>query len=160
MPEGKERPEKVVTQNRRARHEYHILEDFECGLVLHGYEVKSIRDGRANIQDAYGTIRGNEAFIENMHISPYSHGDQRVIDPLRSRKLLLRRKQIDYLVGKVKERGLALIPLKLYFKGPHVKLSLGLAKGKKLYDKRHDIALRDAKRDMERAARGRGSRPR
>lgn len=160
MAEGRELPEKIVTQNRRARHEYHILEDFECGVVLHGYEVKSIREGRANIQDAYGSIRENEAFIENMHISPYSHGDQRVIDPLRSRKLLLRRKQIDYLVGKVKERGLALIPLKLYFKGPHVKLSLGLAKGKKLYDKRQDIAERDAKRDMERAARGRspGSR--
>ncbi len=157
MAEERALPEKIVTQNRRARHEYHILEDFECGLVLHGYEVKSIREGRANIQDAYGTIREDEAFIENMHISPYSHGDQRAIDPLRSRKLLLRRKQIDYLVGKVKERGLALVPLKLYFKGPHVKISLGLARGKKLYDKRQDIAERDAKRDIERAARGRSS---
>ncbi len=156
MPETRELPEKIVTQNRRARHEYHILEDFECGLVLHGYEVKSIREGRVNIQDAYGSIDEAEAFIENMHISPYSHGDLRVIDPLRPRKLLLRRKQIDYLAVKVKERGLALVPLKLYFKGPHVKLSLALAKGKKLYDKRQDIAERDARRDIERAARGRG----
>jgi len=147
--------EKTVSTNRRARHEYHILENFECGLVLHGYEVKSIRQGRVNIQDAYGTVRGDEAFIENMHITPYSHGDQRVIDPLRSRKLLLRRKEIDYLLGKTRERGLALIPLRLYLKGPHVKLEIGLARGKKLYDKREDIAARDAKRDIDRAMRGR-----
>ena len=147
--------EKTIATNRRARHEYHILEDFECGLVLHGYEVKSIRQGRVNIQDAYGTVRGSEAFVENMHITPYSHGDQRVIDPLRTRKLLLRRKEIDYLFGKTRERGLALIPLRLYLKGPHVKLAIGLARGKKLYDKREDIAARDAKRDIERATRGR-----
>ena len=147
--------EKTIATNRRARHEHHILEDFECGLVLHGYEVKSIRQGRVNIQDAYGTIRGNEAFVENMHITPYSHGDARVIDPLRSRKLLLRRKEIEYLVGKTRERGLTLVPLRLYLKGPRVKLAMGLARGKKLYDKREDIAARDAKRDMERATRGR-----
>jgi len=147
--------EKTVSTNRRARHEYHILENFECGLVLHGYEVKSIRQGRVNIQDAYGTVRGDEAFLENMHITPYSHGDQRVIDPLRTRKLLLRRKEIDYLTGKTRERGLALIPLRLYLKGPHVKLEIGLARGKKLYDKREDIAARDAKRDIDRAMRGR-----
>jgi SsrA-binding protein len=147
--------EKTVSTNRRARHEYHILENFECGLVLHGYEVKSIRQGRVNIQDAYGTVRGDEAFLENMHITPYSHGDQRVIDPLRTRKLLLRRKEIHYLIGKTRERGLALIPLRLYLKGPLVKLEIGLARGKKLYDKREDIAARDAKRDIERAVRGR-----
>jgi len=147
--------EKTVSTNRRARHEYHILENFECGLVLHGYEVKSIRQGRVNIQDAYGTVRGDEAFLENMHITPYSHGDQRVIDPLRSRKLLLRRKEIDYLLGKTRERGLALIPLRLYLKGPRVKLEIGLARGKKLYDKREDIAARDAKRDIDRAMRSR-----
>ncbi|MCL5966336.1 MAG: SsrA-binding protein SmpB [Deltaproteobacteria bacterium] len=148
-------PEKIVTTNRRARHEYHILENFECGLVLHGYEVKSIREGRVSIQDAYGTIEGSEAFVENMHITPYSHGDQRVIDPLRTRKLLLNRKEIDHLTGKVHERGLTLIPLKLYFKGPRVKIEMGLAKGKKLYDKRQDIAERDAQRDIERATRRR-----
>jgi SsrA-binding protein len=152
--EKKTLPEKIVSTNRRARHEYHILESFECGLVLHGYEVKSIREGRVNIQDAYGTVRGDEAFIENMHISPYSHGDLRVIDPLRTRKLLLKRKEIDYLLGKTRERGLTLIPLKLYFKGPRVKLEVGVARGKKLYDKREDIAERDARRDMERAMRG------
>jgi SsrA-binding protein len=146
--------EKIVSTNRRARHEYHILETFECGLVLHGYEVKSIREGRVNIQDAYGAVRGNEAFLENMHVTPYSHGDLRVIDPLRTRKLLLKRKEIDYLLGKTKERGLTLIPLKLYFKGPHVKLEVGVARGKKLYDKREDMAERDARRDIERAVRG------
>ncbi|MGE5752575.1 MAG: SsrA-binding protein SmpB [Deltaproteobacteria bacterium] len=146
--------EKIVSTNRRARHEYHILESFECGLVLHGYEVKSIREGRVNIQDAYGAVRGNEAFIENMHVTPYSHGDLRVIDPLRTRKLLLKRKEIDYLLGKTRERGLTLIPLKLYFKGPHVKLEVGVARGKKLYDKREDMAERDARRDIERAVRG------
>jgi SsrA-binding protein len=153
--------EKIVTTNRRARHEYHILEDFECGLVLHGYEVKSIREGRVNIQDAYGTVRDNEAFVENMHITPYSHGDPLVIDPLRTRKLLLNRKEIDYLMGKVRERGLTLVPLKLYFKGPHVKIRMGLARGKKLYDKREAIAERDARRAIERATRerrGRGER--
>lgn len=154
--EKREQPVKVVATNRRARHEYHILENFECGLVLHGYEVKSIRQGRVNIQDAHGSVRGNEAFIENMHVSPYTHGDLRVIDPLRSRKLLLRRKEIDYLLGKTRERGLTLVPLKLYLKGPHVKIEIGLARGKKLYDKREDIAERDAKRDIERAVRGKG----
>src|SRR5512145_1813731 len=141
--EKKEPAEKIVSTNRRARHEYHILESFECGLSLHGYEVKSIREGRVNIQDAYGVVRENEAFIENLHISPYSHLDMRAIDPLRTRKLLLRRKEIDYLLGKTRERGLTLVPLKLYFKGPHVKLEVGVAKGKKLYDKREDIAERD-----------------
>ncbi len=94
-----------------------------------------------------------------MHVTPYSHGDQRVIDPLRTRKLLLKRKEIDYLFGKTRERGLALIPLRLYLKGPHVKLAIGLARGKKLYDKREDIAARDAKRDIERATRGRAKSP-
>jgi len=152
--EKKTLPEKIVSTNRRARHEYHILESFECGLVLHGYEVKSIREGRVNIQDAYGTVREDEAFIENMHISPYSHGDLRVIDPLRTRKLLLKRKEIDYLLGKTRERGLTLVPLKLYFKGPRLKLEVGVARGKKLYDKREDMAERDARRDIERAVRG------
>jgi SsrA-binding protein len=151
--------QKTIATNRRARYEYHILENFECGLVLHGYEVKSIREGRVNIQDAYGIVRGDEAYVENMHITPYSHGDQRVIDPLRTRKMLLRRKEIAYLVGKTRERGLALIPLRLYLKGPRVKLEIGLARGKKLYDKREDIAARDAKRDILRATRGRAKFP-
>ena len=159
MTEKTSLPEKTVATNRRARHEYAILESFECGIVLHGYEVKSIREGRVNISDAYGMVKGSEAFVENMHVTPYSHGDLRVIDPLRTRKLLLRRKQIDYLFGKTKERGLALIPLKLYFKGPHVKLEIGLGRGKKLYDKRHDIAERESRRDIERAVRGKDKKP-
>lgn len=159
MTEKASPPEKTVASNRRARHEYEILESFECGLVLHGYEVKSIREGRVNISDAYGMVKGSEAFVENMHVTPYSHGDLRVIDPLRTRKLLLRRKQIDYLLGKTKERGLALIPLKLYFKGPHVKLEIGLGRGKKLYDKRHDIAERESRRDIERAVRAKDKKP-
>ncbi len=146
--------ERTIATNRRARHEYQILERFECGLVLHGYEVKSIRQGRANLQEAYGTVERGEAFVENLHITPYSHGDLRTIDPLRSRKLLLRRKEIDYLEGKTRERGLTLIPLRLYFRGPHVKLEMGLARGKKLYDRRREIAERDARRDIDRATKG------
>jgi len=159
MTEKASLPEKTVATNRRARHEFEILESFECGLVLHGYEVKSIREGRVNISDAYGMVKGSEAFVENMHVTPYSHGDLRVIDPLRTRKLLLRRKQIDYLLGKTKERGLALVPLKLYFKGPRVKLEVGIGRGKKLYDKRHDIAERESRRDIQRAVRGKEKKP-
>jgi len=146
--------EKTVSTNRRARHEYEILDRFECGLVLHGYEVKSIREGRVNIQDAYGTVDGGEAFVENMHVSPYSHGDPRFIDPTRRRKLLLRRKEIDRLLGKVRERGLTLVPLRLYFKGPYVKIEMALARGRKLHDRRREMAEREAQRDVERAVRG------
>lgn len=146
--------EKTIATNRKARHEYHILETFECGLVLHGHEVKSIREGRANLQEAYGTVQGEEVFVENLHITPYSHGDLREIDPLRTRKLLLRRKEIDHLAGKTRERGLTLVPLRLYLKGPRVKLEMGLARGKKLYDRRQDIAERDARRDIDRAMKG------
>jgi SsrA-binding protein len=148
--------EKTVALNRRARHEFHILDTVECGIVLYGYEVKSIRQGRLNLSDAYATVRAGELFVENMHISPYSHGDTRVIDPLRSRKLLLHRRQIDQLYAKMREQGLTLVPLKVYFKGPHVKIEIGLAKGKKLHDKRQDIAERDANREISRAIRGKG----
>ena len=159
MAEKTENPAvKVVSTNRRARHEYEILESFECGIVLHGHEVKSIRQGRVNIADGHAAFRDDEVFIEDMHITPYSHGDQRFIDPLRVRKLLLNRKEIKYLHGRVKERGFTVIPLKLYFKGPRVKLEIGLGRGKKLYDKRHDIADRDAQRAIDRAVRGRGSK--
>ncbi len=159
MAEKDEKPGvKVAATNRRARHEYEILETFECGLALQGYEVKSIREGRVNIADGFAAFRDGEMFVENVHITPYSHGDQRFIDPLRVRKLLLNRKEINYLHAKVKERGFTIIPLKMYFKGPRVKLEVGLARGKKLYDKRHDIAERDAQRDIDRAVRGRGKR--
>lgn len=151
-------PVKVVATNRRARHEYEILETYECGLVLHGYEVKSIRQGRVNIQDAYGSVEGTEAFVTNMHVTPYAHGDLRVIDPLRTRKLLLNRRELGYLGMKTRERGLTLVPLKLYLKGPRVKLEIGLARGKKLYDRREEIASRDARREVDRAMRGKGGR--
>jgi SsrA-binding protein len=152
--------EKTVAINRRARHEFHILDTVECGVVLFGYEVKSIRQGRLNLADAYATVRDHELFVENMHISPYSHGDTRIIDPLRSRKLLLHRRQIDQLFAKMREQGLTLVPLKVYFKGPNIKIEVGLAKGKKLHDKRQDIAERDANREMARAVRDKGGRNR
>ena len=156
MAEKDEKPGvKVAATNRRARHEYEILETFECGLALQGYEVKSIREGRVNIADGFAAFRDGEMFVENVHITPYSHGDQRLIDPLRVRKLLLNRKEIDYLHAKVKERGFTIIPLKMYFKGPRVKLEVGLARGKKLYDKRDDMAERDAQRDIDRSMRDR-----
>lgn len=148
--------EKTVALNRRARHEFHILDTVECGIVLFGYEVKSIRQGRLNMSDAYATVRDGELFLENMHISPYSHSDVSLIDPLRSRKLLLHRRQIDQLYAKMREQGLTLVPLKAYFKGPNIKVEIALAKGKKLYDKRQDIAERDAKRDIARVARNKG----
>jgi SsrA-binding protein len=150
--------EKTVAVNRRARHEFHILDTVECGMVLFGYEVKSIRQGRLNLSDAYAAVKGGELFVENMHISPYSHGDTRIIDPLRTRKLLLHRRQIDQLYAKMREQGLTLVPLKVYFKGPHIKVEIGLAKGKKLHDKRQDIAERDANREMSRALRDKGGR--
>lgn len=155
-PQKKVVTEKTVAVNRRARHEFHILDTVECGVALFGYEVKSIRQGRINLSDAYATVRAGELFVENLHISPYSHGDTRVIDPLRSRKLLLHRRQIDQLYAKMREQGLTLVPLKVYFKGPHIKIEIGLAKGKKLHDKRQDIAERDANREMARAVRGKG----
>jgi SsrA-binding protein len=154
--EKKPMTEKTVALNRRARHEFFILDTVECGIVLYGYEVKSIRQGRLNLSDAYATVRAGELFIENMHISPYTHGDTRVIDPLRGRKLLLHRRQIDQLYAKMREQGLTLVPLKVYFKGPNVKVEIGLAKGKKLHDKRQDIAERDANREISRAIRGKG----
>ena len=159
MTEQPKKPltEKTVAVNRRARHEFHILDTVECGIVLFGYEVKSIRQGRLNLADAYATVRGGELFVENFHISPYSHGDTRVIDPLRSRKMLLHRRQIDQLYAKMREQGLTLVPLKVYFKGPNIKIEIALAKGKKLYDKRQDMAERDAKRDMARAVRDKGN---
>lgn len=158
-PQGGERKPatiKVVASNRRARHEYHVLETVEAGVVLFGHEVKSIREARVTLADAYASVRNGEAFIDNLHITAYSHGDVRVIDPLRTRKLLLKGREVAHLFEKIREKGLTLIPLSIYFKGHLVKVELGLCKGKKLYDKRADIADRDAKRDLDRVTRGRG----
>jgi SsrA-binding protein len=144
---------KIVCQNRKARHDYFILDQYEAGIVLRGTEVKSLRLGRANLKDSHASIRNGEVFLDNLHISEYpfaAHGNH---DPLRPRKLLLRRDEIKRLTGKVKEKGQTLIPLQVYFKGGKAKVTLALAKGKRKYDKREAIRKRDEKRDMEREKR-------
>ncbi|MBA3366201.1 MAG: SsrA-binding protein SmpB [Actinobacteria bacterium] len=143
--------EKLITDNRRARHEYHLLERLEAGLVLTGTEVKSLRDGRAILGRAYGDVRGGEVWLVGAHISTYDQGNMANHDPDRDRKLLLKQREIASLIGKVQEKGLTLIPTKLYFKNGRVKVELALARGKEVRDKRRDIAKRDADRQMERA---------
>ncbi len=144
---------KIISKNRKARHDYHIEESLEAGIVLTGTEVKSIRNARVNLKDSYARIEGNEVFLYNMHVSPYEPGNRFNHDPLRVRKLLLHRSEINRLIGKVREKGYSLIPLKVLLVRGLVKLEVGLARGKKLYDKRRDIANRDSKREMERAFR-------
>lgn len=144
---------KIITTNRKARHEYHIDESIEAGIVLTGTEVKSLREGRANLQDAYCTVQSGEMIMFNCHISPYSHGNQMNHDPVRPRKLLLHRKEISRWAKSAQEKGFTIIPLKLYFKHGHAKVELGLARGKKLYDKRADIAERESKRRLDRVMR-------
>lgn len=145
--------EKTVITNRRARHDYFIEDTFEAGIVLKGTEVKSLRAGRGNLQDAYATIEQGEVFVNNMHISPYEQGNRYNHDPVRPRKLLLHKHEIRRLIGKVKERGYTLVPLRVYFNHGLAKVELALAKGKRLYDKRQDIAKRDAAREVERTVR-------
>ncbi len=146
---------KSIARNRRARHDYLILETFEAGLVLTGTEVKSLREGRANISDAYGIVRDGEAFLLNLHISPYEHRGYANHEPDRTRKLLLHRKEIRRLIGAVERQGLTLIPLELYFKNGVAKVALALGKGKKLHDKRDAERERDAAREIARVARSR-----
>ena len=152
---AREKGEKLIVDNRKARHEYHLLDRYEAGVVLTGTEVKSLREGRAEVRQAYADIRGNEAWLVGLHIAPYDQGSTKSHDPDRDRKLLLHRKEIASLVGKVKEKGFTLVPTRLYFKDGRVKAEIALAKGKELHDKRRDIADRDAKRQMERALRAR-----
>jgi SsrA-binding protein len=147
--------EKLIVDNRRARHDYHLLGRVEAGLVLTGTEVKSLRDGRASLQQAYAEVRGNEAWLVGAHISVYDQGNRENHDPDRERKLLLRRKEIASLAGQVRERGLTLVPTKLYFRDGRAKVELALARGKELRDKRRDLAKREAQRDMERALKSR-----
>lgn len=142
---------KTITENRKARHEYQIIENFEAGLVLTGTEVKSLRAGRANLQDSFARVDNAELFLYNMHISPYDQGNQFNHEPKRTRKLLMHKNEIMRLLGKSREKGLALIPLKVYFKRGIAKVDLALAKGKKTYDRRSDLAARDAKREIDRA---------
>lgn len=146
---------KVITDNRKARHDFHIEETFETGIVLVGTEVKSLRAGRVNLKDSYARVENGEIFLFNAHISPYEQGNRFNHEPLRTRKLLMNKYEIRKLIGQVHEKGLTLVPLKMYFKNGRAKVQLALAKGKKLYDKRDDMAARDAKREMEKAFRER-----
>ncbi|MCX7988250.1 MAG: SsrA-binding protein SmpB [Thermodesulfovibrio sp.] len=142
---------KVVTQNKKAYADYFIDETIEAGIVLTGTEVKSLRQGKANLKDSYVIIKDNEAWLLNCHISPYTHGNIFNHDPLRTRKLLLHRKEIERLRGKIQQQGYTLIPLKLYFKGPYVKVEIALARGRKKYEKRDIIKKKEAQREIERA---------
>ncbi len=152
MKDKDQKQERVAATNRKAFHDYFIEERFEAGIVLQGTEVKSLRDGRANLQDSYASARDGEVYLYNCHISPYSHGNIMNHDPTRPRKLLLHKKEINKLMGKTQQKGLTLIPLRIYFsKRGHAKVELGLAKGKKLYDRRESIKAREAGREVERA---------
>lgn len=142
---------KIIAQNRKAYHDYFIEDSFEAGIILLGTEVKSLRDGRVNLKDSYVIIKDAEAFVLNCHISPYSHGNIANHEPLRTRKLLLHKNQIIRLKDKLVQKGYSLIPLKIYFKGSFAKLEIGLAKGKKLYEKREKIKEKEVKREIERA---------
>jgi SsrA-binding protein len=146
---------KPVVDNRKARFNYHIKETFECGLVLAGTEVKSLRMGRGNLQDAYATVKDGEVWVQNFHISPYDKANRFNHDPLRPKKLLLHRREIDRLQGFQREKGYALIPLKVFFREGLAKMDLAVGVGKKLYDKREDIAERDARRNMEQVIKSR-----
>ncbi|NWF73513.1 MAG: SsrA-binding protein SmpB [Nitrospirae bacterium] len=152
VQQQKEKSEKAVVTNRKAYHDYFIEEKFEAGIMLQGTEVKSIREGRVNLQDSYASVKGAEVFLHHCHISPYSHGNIMNHDPLRTRKLLLHRKEINKLLGKTQQQGLTLIPLRIYFsKHGLAKVELGLAKGKKQHDRRESIKTREASREVERA---------
>lgn len=143
--------EKLIAKNPSAYHNYTINSTFEAGIVLTGTEIKSIRNGKVNIKDAYVNIKNSEVFIYGMHISPYEFGNIYNKDPLRTRKLLLNRSEINKLVGQIQTKGISLVPIKMYFKGNKVKLEIGIGKGKKLYDKREDIAKKDAEMKIQRA---------
>ena len=145
--------DRAIATNRRARHEYEILETVEAGLVLRGTEVKSLRDSQVTFKDAYATIRNNEAWLRGCHINPYSHGTDANHDPERDRKLLMHRREINRLNGRIAERGLTVVPLKLYFKGGRAKIEIGLARGKKLHDKRATLRERESRREMDKATR-------
>jgi SsrA-binding protein len=152
MPKG---VGKQLAQNKKAYHDYFIEETFEAGVVLQGTEIKSIRKGKANLKDSFAKIERGELYLHNMHVSPYEQGNRYNHDPLRTRKLLLHRKEINKLIGETKEVGYTIVPLKLYLKNGYCKVLIGLGKGKKQYDKREDLKKKEAKRDIERAFRDR-----
>ena len=150
------REEKMIANNKKAYHDFFGDEVYETGIELAGTEVKSLRDNRASLRDTYASIRRGEVWLHGVHIAPYSHGNRSNLDPVRPRKLLMHKKEIRHLIGKTKEKGFTLVPLKMYFAPNNlVKVELGLVRGKKLYDKRADIAEKDQKRDVERALRER-----
>jgi SsrA-binding protein len=146
---------KIIARNKRARHDYHLLDSWEAGLVLTGTEVKALRDGKANLSDAYAIVKDGEVYLLNLHISPYEKGNYFNHEPTRTRKLLLHKKEIRRMIGAVERQGLTLIPLDLYFRRGVAKIGLALGKGKKLHDKREDAKRRDDERDMARVARRR-----
>ncbi|GAA0327183.1 SsrA-binding protein SmpB [Bacillus carboniphilus] len=148
MPKGHG---KVIAQNKKAYHDFFIEETYEAGLVLQGTEIKSIRAGKVNLKDSYARIHNAEVFLYGMHVSPYEQGNRYNHDPLRTRKLLLNKREINKLIGETKESGYSLVPVKLYLKNGYAKVLIGLAKGKKKYDKREDLKRKEAKRDIERA---------
>ena len=145
---------KLVANNKKAYHDYFIEEKYECGIALHGTEVKSLRMGKCSIKEAFIRIENGEVFVYGMHISPYEKGNIFNKDPLRVKKLLMHRQEIRKLLGKIKEKGYTLVPLQVYFSRGKAKAEIGLARGKKLYDKREDIAKKDARRESERAVKG------
>jgi SsrA-binding protein len=145
---------KIIAQNKKAFHDYHIEDRIEAGISLKGTEVKSVREGKVTLKDSYVIIKAGEALLLNCHISPYSHGNIMNHDPVRTRKLLLHKKEISKVQGKLQQKGYSLIPLKVYFKGPYIKIEVGLAKGKRFFEKRDSIKEREAKREMERALKG------
>jgi SsrA-binding protein len=146
---------KIIARNKRARHDYQIIDTWEAGIVLTGTEVKSLRDGKANLTDSYGILNDGEVFLLNLHISPYEQGNRFNHEPTRTRKLLMHRKEIRKLIGAVERQGLTLVPLEMYFKRGVAKVTLALGKGKKLHDKRADERKREDQRDMARAVRAR-----
>jgi SsrA-binding protein len=155
MAEDRDPEVESVARNRQARHEYQVLETWEAGLVLTGTEVKSLREGKVNITDAFGIVRDGEVYLLNMNVSPYERGGYVNHEPTRLRKLLLHKREIRKLIGGVERQGLTLVPLELYFKGGRAKVRMALAKGKKLHDKRDDSRKKDAEREMARAMRRR-----
>ena len=151
----KTRDEPLVADNRKAGHDFHLLEQFEAGLVLTGTEVKAAREGRVNLRDSFCRFQGDEAYLFNAHIGQYSHGGYASHDPVRSRKLLLNREELDKLLGKTTEKGLTIVPLRMYFKKGRIKLAIALAKGKKVYDKRETIRRREVDRETRAAVKTR-----
>jgi SsrA-binding protein len=158
QPDARKAAERIIADNRKAHHDYHLLETFEAGLVLFGTEVKAIREGRVSLRDSFARVQDGEIFVHNLHISPYSHRGYAAHEPLRPRKLLLHRREIRKLIGKTVEKGMTLVPLRMYFKDGRVKIAVSLAKGKQAHDKRETIKRREAERETRAAIKERRSR--